>query len=143
MERSSSTGLNQVRFCLHFESAAKSLRYILAKARLRRLVIVTPFAVRMRLVVALVMLFFIYCDFFYFALDSYLLRKLTVAFNASVRYVYHKRLFDHISDTSDLILGCSLLTYMKFRLACFMFSLVTGGRPRYLSRWCFRVLREH
>jgi hypothetical protein len=43
-----------------------------------------------------------------------------------------RRLFDHISDVSDLILGCSLLTYMEFRLACFMFSLVTGGRPRYL-----------
>jgi hypothetical protein len=33
---------------------------------------------------------------------------------------------------SDSILGCSLLNYMEFRLACFMFSLVTGSRPRYL-----------
>jgi hypothetical protein len=55
-----------------------------------------------------------------------------VAFNACVRYVYRRRLFDHISDVSDSILGCSLLTYMKFRLACFMFSSVIGGRPRYL-----------
>jgi hypothetical protein len=55
-----------------------------------------------------------------------------VAFNACVRYVYRRRLFDHISDVSDSILGCSLLTYMKFRLACFMFSSVNGGRLRYL-----------
>jgi hypothetical protein len=94
---------------------------------------VTPFAGRMRLVVAFVIPFFIYCDCVHFALDSYSLRKLTVAFNACVRYVYRKRLFDHISDVSDLILGCSLLTYMEFRLACFMFFLVTAGdRPRYL-----------
>jgi hypothetical protein len=77
-------------------------------------------------------LFFIYCDCVYFALDSYSLRKLTVAFNACVRYIYRRRLFDHISDVSDSILGCSLLTYMEFRLACFIFSLMTGCRPRYL-----------
>jgi hypothetical protein len=47
---------------------------------------VTPFAVRMRLVVALVIPFFIYCDCVYFALDSYSLIRLTVAFNAYVRY---------------------------------------------------------
>jgi hypothetical protein len=91
------------------------------------------FADRMPLVVALVISFFNYCDCVYFALDSYSLRKLTVAFNACVRYVYRRRLFGHITDNSDSILGCSLLIYMKFRLACFMFSLVTaGGRPRYL-----------
>jgi hypothetical protein len=78
------------------------------------------------LVVTLVIPFFIYCDCIYFALDSYSLRKLTVAFNACVRYVYHRRL-DHISDVSDSILGCFLLTYLEFRLACFIFSLVNGG----------------
>jgi hypothetical protein len=55
-----------------------------------------------------------------------------VTFNACVRYAYRRRLFDHISDVSVSILGGSLLTYMEFRLACFMFSLVTGGRLRYL-----------
>jgi hypothetical protein len=50
--------------------------------------------VRMRLVFALVIPFFTYCDCVYFALDSYSLRKLTVAFNACVRYVYRRMLFD-------------------------------------------------
>jgi hypothetical protein len=68
-----------------------------ALAELRRLADVTPFAVRMRLVD----FFFIYCDLVYFAFDSYSLRKLTVAFNACVRYVYRRRLFYHISDVSD------------------------------------------
>jgi hypothetical protein len=40
---------------------------------LRRLADVTPFAVRMRLVVVVVITFFIYCDCVYFELDSYLL----------------------------------------------------------------------
>jgi hypothetical protein len=39
-------------------------------------------------------------------------------------------IFDHISDVSDSILGCFYLTYIEFRLACFMFSLVTGGSHR-------------
>jgi hypothetical protein len=108
-----------------------------ALAGFRRLADVTPFAVRMRLV--------IYCDCAYFALDSYSLRKLTVAFNVCVKYVYCRRLFDHIYDVSDSILGCSLLTYMEFQLAYFIFSLVTGGRPliTYMIFWCFRALREH
>jgi hypothetical protein len=71
------------------------------------------------------------CDCVYFALDSHSLRKLTVAFNAFVRYVYQRRLFDHITNISDSMLGCSLLTYLIFRLACFMFSFETGGRPLY------------
>jgi hypothetical protein len=104
-----------------------------ALAEFRSLADVISFAVRKRLFVALVILFFIYCNCVYFALDSYSLRKLTVAFNACVRYFYRRRLFaDHISGVSNSILGCSLLTYMEFRLVCFMFSLVTGSRPRYL-----------
>jgi hypothetical protein len=42
-----------------------------ALAGLRRLADVTPFAVRMRLVVALVIPFFIYSDCVFFALDTY------------------------------------------------------------------------
>jgi hypothetical protein len=98
----------------------------------------------MRFVVALVILFFIYCDCVYFALDSYLLRKLTVAFIACVRYVYRRRLFNHISDVSDSILGCSLLTYMEFWLACLMFSLVIGGTSLSIRLFgVFGDLREH
>jgi hypothetical protein len=48
---------------------------------------VTRFTVRMQLVVALVIPFFIYCDCFYFTLDSYPLRKRTVAWNSCVKYV--------------------------------------------------------
>jgi hypothetical protein len=43
-----------------------------------------------------------------------------------------RRLFHHISGVTDSILGCFLLIYMEFRLACFMFSFVTGGRLLYL-----------
>jgi hypothetical protein len=91
------------------------------------LAVVTRFTGRMRLAVALVIPFFIFCDCFYFALDSYSLRKLTVAFNACI-----VEAFMTIFLLSDSILGGSLLNYMEFRLACIMFSLVTGSRPRYL-----------
>jgi hypothetical protein len=86
----------------------------------------------MQFVVALVIFFFIYCNCVYFALNFYSLRKPTVTFNACARYVYRRGLFDHISDVSDSISGCSLPTYMKFLVVCLMFSLVSGGRPRYL-----------
>jgi hypothetical protein len=64
------------------DHASKIFRKVYgALAGLRRLADVTPFAVRMRLVVLVIP--FIYCDCVYFALDSYSLRKLTVAFNVS------------------------------------------------------------
>jgi hypothetical protein len=81
-----------------------------ALAGLRRLADVTPFAVRMRFVVALVFLFLIYCDCVYFAS------------NVCVRYVYRRRLFNHMSDVSDSMLGSSLLNYMEFRLAYVFFG---------------------
>jgi hypothetical protein len=46
---------------------------------------VTLFAI---LIVALVIPFVTYCDYVYFALDSYSLRKITMAFNACARYVF-------------------------------------------------------
>jgi hypothetical protein len=80
------------------------------------------------LVGALVIPFFIYCDSVYFALDSYSLGKLTVAFNGCVRYVHRRRVCDHISDVSDSILDFSLLTFMEFWLTCVIFSLLTSLR---------------
>jgi hypothetical protein len=74
----------------------------------------TLFAFCMRLIVAFVIQFFTSCDCVKFALDSYSLRKLTVAFHACVKYVYRRRLFDHISNVSDSILGYSLLTLHIF-----------------------------
>jgi hypothetical protein len=55
-----------------------------------------------------------------------------VAFIDCVKYVCRRRLFDHIFYVSVSILGCSLLTYMVFRLACAMFSMLTEGIPLYL-----------
>jgi hypothetical protein len=75
-------------------------------------------------------LVFTYYDCVFFPLDSYLLKKLRVAFNAYVRYVY--LIFDHIFDVADSILGCFLLTYMVFWLACFISTVVTVGRSFYL-----------
>jgi hypothetical protein len=86
----------------------------------------------MGFIYALMIPIFTYCDCVNFALDSYSLRKLRVAFNACFRFqvcIYQRRLFVHISEVSDTISECSLVTYMVFWLACFIFSLVTLGRP--------------
>jgi hypothetical protein len=76
---------------------------------------VIPFAVRMRLIVARVISFFIYYDFIYFALDFYSLRKLTVAFNACVT--------DNVSGMSCYIV--KLLT----SLGCLAFLEKVNHRP--------------
>jgi hypothetical protein len=44
-------------------------------------------------------------------------RRLQLAFNACVRYIYRRRHFDHISDVATEILGCELFTYFTYSTA--------------------------
>jgi hypothetical protein len=44
------------------------------------------------------------------------LRKLEVAYNNCVRFV----LYDHVSEYSKNILGCSLSKYYEFRACCML-----------------------
>ena len=55
---------------------------------LRRLAPFTPEEVRRKIIVAIVLPHFLYCDSVYFNLDSRSSRRLSVALNACARYIY-------------------------------------------------------
>jgi hypothetical protein len=60
-------------------------------------------------------------------------RRLELAFIACTRYVYGLRRFDHISEFSREILGCTLFEYLELRLASFIHKILIVGAPDYLS----------
>jgi hypothetical protein len=85
---------------------------------------------------SLVILIFLYSDVVYFpSLNGIAYRRLELAFNACVRYVYGLRRFDHISFYERDILGWDLFTYFELRLATFVHSVSLSARPAYLSSY--------
>ena len=46
--------------------------------------------------------------------------------------MYNIRRFDHVSPYSTLILGCSLVNYLKFRNSLFVYNLLYCKSPDYI-----------
>jgi hypothetical protein len=85
------------------------------------------FSVRIRLVVAFLISFFLFsltAILYTLHLTNIRWGNLQWLLMLVLGYGYRRRLFNHIFDVSDSILGCSLLTYMVFWLACFMFLVL-------------------
>jgi hypothetical protein len=101
---------------------------------------VTPFAVRMRLVVALVIPFFIYCDCVSFALDFYSLRKLIshlyFSFLPFLLFLYSLSfyIFSFLSFFYTLLSLVPLLgfifVYVHVYSRCFLYALVLNIKSR-------------
>jgi hypothetical protein len=83
---------------------------------------------------SLIVPIFLYSDVVYFpSLTGAEFRRLELAFNACTWYVYGLRRFDHISEFSRGILGCTLFEYLELRLAGFIHKIVIVGAPDYLN----------
>jgi hypothetical protein len=66
---------------------------------------------RLYLVRTLVIPIFLYSDVVYFpSLTGIAYRRLELAFNVCIRYVYDLRHFDHITAHEKEILGCDMFT---------------------------------
>lgn len=102
---------------------------------LRRLWQIGPIGtVRLRreMIVSLCMPIFMYCYVVQWPLDCDSKRKMQMAFNACVRYVYKIPRYDHISEYSDKILECNFFTYMENFSLVFLRKLLMTGVPQYL-----------
>lgn len=92
----------------------------------------TPVETRKRLVIALIVPLITYAEVVYSSLDSLSQRKLQVAFNDAVRYIYGLRRSDHISAYSRSVLGCSLTEYLSARNCIFLHTILKNKAPTYL-----------
>lgn len=92
----------------------------------------TPPRTRLVLAKALVIPVLIYgCEIFCNC-DADSKRKLQVAFNSTIRYVYSLRRFDHISHLAKNLLDMPFQNYVKFRTLIILFSIIKTRQPTYL-----------
>ncbi len=102
---------------------------------LRSLWNVTKFAspgLKKKLIISFIFPIFIYCDVVFYGMSKGYERKLQIMFNACVRYVYNLRKFDHVSNFSNSILNCDLITYYKIRVLIQFFKIIVTHSPDYL-----------
>lgn len=87
---------------------------------------------RFKLVRSLIMPIFMYCDIVYYNLNSTLNRRLKVAFNSCIRFIYNLRRYDSISGPVKSFLGCSFENFFSYRMTIFMYNLIKYKEPNYL-----------
>lgn len=87
---------------------------------------------RFKLVRSLIMPIFMYCDIVYYNISSVLNRRLKVAFNSCIRFIYNLRRFDSVSGPVKSFLGCSFENFYSYRMSLFMFNLIKYKEPSYL-----------
>ncbi len=75
---------------------------------------------------------FLYADVVLYGMTSECKRKLSLSFNACVRFVYNLRKFDHISCVSDKLLNCNLFDYLECRACFFILNILRNSSPEYL-----------
>ena len=104
------------------------------------------------LVRAVIVPIFTYCDAVFCVIDAASRHRIQVAFNSCVRYVFNLWYYDHVSHYESQILGVPLMVYFKFRVACFLYKLITTATPGYLyqrikfaasSRSCQLIVPRH
>lgn len=59
-------------------------------------------------------------------------RKLNVIFNNITRYIYNLRRYDHVSQHSVKIFGCSFEKYLQFKASCLIHQVMRTSQPDYL-----------
>lgn len=92
----------------------------------------TPYNIRLILAKTYLIPKLLYsCEIFAFC-DASTKRKLCVAFNSIVRYVFCLRRTEHVSGYTQLILGVSLENYLKIRALLFLHKIIYSREPEYL-----------
>jgi hypothetical protein len=86
-----------------------------------------PIETRRRLVVALILPFFLYYDVVYSQSSQGNRRRLNLAYNSCARFVYGVSRSEHISDHARSIMGVTFDEYHTFRV-CSFFSQIVDRR---------------
>lgn len=93
----------------------------------------TPLSTKLMLVKSLILPIITYGCQIFIGYNAEFRRKLTIAFNNVVRYVFDLRRYDHISPFVKKVLGCTLHSYLTYRTLMFLHLTMTTKQPTYLS----------
>lgn len=114
----------------HVNSVCKKIFFML-----RTLWRVTHFAdagLRRRLFLSYILPHFLYADVVFFGMSGRCRDKLLRCFKAGIRYVFRLKKFDHISEFENRLVGCSLFSYLDFRVCWYIKTLLQLKLPSYL-----------
>ncbi|XP_075170459.1 uncharacterized protein LOC142242814 [Haematobia irritans] len=91
-----------------------------------------PYSVREKLIHALVMPHLLYCIEVYSGTTGENLRKVKLAVNRVVRYLYSLGRFDHVSDYVRRFLGCSFSDFVDLRSLLLFYKIFKTQTPLFL-----------
>lgn len=91
-----------------------------------------PIHTRMKLVKALLIPKFSYCDVVLSAMPANVYAILERALNACTRFVFRIRKYDNLGSFRNKILGCSLKTFLKFHTCLFIKKTILTSCPTYI-----------
>lgn len=120
---------------LNFEKSTQSIlcRVYSSLRRLWPIHSIADSLIRRKIVMALCLPHFIYADVVRYRLGYEQMRRLELGFNACTRYVHKLKRFEHISDYSNSLLGCSFKQYLDLRALLFIYNVIKGPTPDYLK----------
>ena len=91
-----------------------------------------PTHVRSQLVSSLIFPHFDYCCLVFYDLTAELNIKLQRLMNSSIRFIYNLQRDEHITPYINKLSWMDIKTRRKFKLACFMYSLLKINEPQYI-----------
>lgn len=92
----------------------------------------TPIRMRMMLAKTLVIPTLIYGCEIYSNCDSVSKRRLNVAFNSLIRYIFGLRRYDRVSNLSKSLLGMTFDNFLRFRTLTLLSNILLNHQPPYL-----------
>jgi hypothetical protein len=90
------------------------------------------FEMRLKLVHALVIPHFLYCDIIIACVNSRLRNKIVKAFKSVIRFCHNLKKRETTRHFSKSIFGCEIFDYFDYRFVLFLFKIIHFKEPSYL-----------
>lgn len=119
-----------LKFDRHVNELVRKVYFSLHSLKLNKMNLSTE--MKMKLVTALVIPHFLYCDVIISCVNARLRLKIEKAFKCVLRFCYNLRGRDSTRDYAKAIFGCTLWNYFDYRFSCFLFKIIQSQEPSYL-----------
>lgn len=119
-----------LKFDKHVNEMVRKVYYSLHSLRINKLYLSSE--MKVRLVKALVIPHFLYCDIIISCVNAALKSKIEKAFKSVLRFCFNLRKRESTQDFSNVIFGCNIWKYFDFRFSIFIFKVICFQEPKYL-----------
>lgn len=100
--------------------------------KLRQIQHFLPISSRIRIIKTTVLPHVLYGSVLFWNANDSFIYNLRKAINSCTRFVFSIPYTERLGDRRDILLGMSLVNYLKFRAMLFLFNLITSKSPPYL-----------